>query len=142
MFEWFDKIYCINLDKRADRWQKSLEEFTKVGIQVERFKAYENDNRVLAFNKSQYYCIQKALEDGCERFLILEDDVEFRNWHHLDSAINELPGNWSLLQLGCNLLGVDTFKFQHPLPYSKHLRVLVDAWQTHAVGYTRAMGQL
>lgn len=141
MFSFFDKIYCINLDKRTDRWTESEDEFNKVGIQVERFKAYEGDNRPLAFNRSQYECLKKGLDDGCEKFLILEDDVEFRNWQHAGLAFNELPHNWGVVELGCNLIGCGGMEFDKPLPYSKHLRVIVDAWQTHAVGYTREMAQ-
>ena len=27
----FEKIYCINLDRRTDRWDESIEEFKKWG---------------------------------------------------------------------------------------------------------------
>jgi GR25 family glycosyltransferase involved in LPS biosynthesis len=142
MNKFFDKIYLINLDKRTDRWVDSVNECIKMGIKgVERFKAFEGENRCRAFNRSQYECLKKALADGCEKFLILEDDIEFRNWQHVEQAMSELPGNWSGVWLGGNLIGLDTFKFREPLPYSKHLRVLVDSWQTHAIGYTRALAE-
>ena len=32
--DYFDKIICINLDKRTDRWTESLEQFKKAGIEV------------------------------------------------------------------------------------------------------------
>jgi GR25 family glycosyltransferase involved in LPS biosynthesis len=40
-FDYFDKIYCINLDSRPDRWEQAKSEFEKVGIldRVERFSA-------------------------------------------------------------------------------------------------------
>ena len=39
-FDYFDKIYCINLDSRY-RWELAQKEFKKVGIlgRVERFSA-------------------------------------------------------------------------------------------------------
>jgi GR25 family glycosyltransferase involved in LPS biosynthesis len=40
-FDYFDKIYCINLDSRPDRWEQAKSEFEKVEIldRVERFSA-------------------------------------------------------------------------------------------------------
>src|SRR5688572_28072205 len=125
----FDKIYCINIYRRTDRWEQSLKEFAKVGIDVERFKAYEGDNRHLAFNKSQYHCLQKGLADGCNTFLVLEDDVEFRNWQHLQEAMKELPEDWDILFLGGNLIGCGGIEFRKPWRYSPHLFRLVDIWQ-------------
>lgn len=29
-FDYFDEIYCINLDERTDRWQHAQEEFKKL----------------------------------------------------------------------------------------------------------------
>lgn len=137
MFPFFSKIYCINLDKRTDRWQQSLNEFGKVGISVERFSAIEGDNRPHAFNKSQHAVLSKALADGCERFLILEDDVEFKDWKHLGIALNQLPDDWDILFLGGNLIGCGGMEFRPPLKHSSHLFRLQDIWQTHAVAYSR-----
>lgn len=136
---WFDKTYCINLDKRTDRWQRSEEEFKRIGIEVERFKAYEGNNPMLAFNKSQYHVLKQVLNEGHKSSLILEDDVEFRDVSHMNAALSELPSNWDILFLGCNLIGCGGMEFEKPIYYSKHLRKLVDAWQTHAVAYSRGM---
>jgi hypothetical protein len=42
-FDFFDEIYCINLDKRVDRWNSAKEQFKKLGIvnKVKRFSAIE-----------------------------------------------------------------------------------------------------
>jgi len=37
--EYFDKIYCINLDNQIDRWIKVSEKFSENSIKVERFSA-------------------------------------------------------------------------------------------------------
>ena len=39
--DFFDAIYCINLDERTDRWEHCLTEFEKLGIseRVIRFSA-------------------------------------------------------------------------------------------------------
>ena len=40
-FNYFDKIFCINLDERTDRWEKCLNKFSLLGIEdkVERLSA-------------------------------------------------------------------------------------------------------
>ena len=35
----FDKIYCINLKHRIDRWENCQSQFKKYGLDVERFEA-------------------------------------------------------------------------------------------------------
>ncbi len=40
----FDKIYCINLDERQDRWVSAKKEFELIGVSnYERFSAIKND---------------------------------------------------------------------------------------------------
>ena len=43
-FDFFDEIYCINLERRTDRWKQCQSEFDKIGItdKVIRFKAFDN----------------------------------------------------------------------------------------------------
>ena len=43
LLDFFDGIYCINLDSRVDRWNSAQEAFKKLGIddKVERFSAVE-----------------------------------------------------------------------------------------------------
>ncbi len=43
-FEYFQKIYCINLKSRHDRKILAIQEFKKLGIEdrVEFFEAFEN----------------------------------------------------------------------------------------------------
>ena len=45
-FDYFDKIFCINLDF-PDRWEQVQKEFDKVGIldRVERFSALMKNRR-------------------------------------------------------------------------------------------------
>ena len=43
LLDFFDGIYCVNLDSRVDRWNSAQEAFKKLGIddKVERFSAVE-----------------------------------------------------------------------------------------------------
>ena len=39
--QYFDKIYCVNLDRRPDKWAEAVEEFKKNNMEVERFAAID-----------------------------------------------------------------------------------------------------
>ncbi len=141
MWNYFDKVYCINLEHRKDRWLECQQEFERAGLEVERFNAFSGDNRVLAFNKSQYGSLKKALADGCDTFLVLEDDVVFKSYNHLPQAISELPRDWDLFYLGANLVGSDVMRFQRPVRTGQYVSRLYDCWQSHAIAYTRKAAQ-
>jgi len=138
-FKYFDKIYCINLDHRTDRWNESIREFYKEGIEVERFPAVSGENRTIAFNTSQLEVLKKSLADGANNPLILEDDVEIRGSMHLHYAMNELPSDWDIIYLGGNIIGIDVIPFRKPVRHSAHLFKVLDCWQTQSVGYSRKM---
>lgn len=123
----FDKIFCINLDAREDRWQECLVEFDKVGMKVERFSALPS------INQSMYACLIKCLKYPSS--LILEDDVTFKNKGHLEYAFRGLPKDWDLVSLGSTLIS------PHNKKVNKHLYVYENGWATHAVGYSRKMVQ-
>jgi GR25 family glycosyltransferase involved in LPS biosynthesis len=78
--DFFDKIYCINLEHRSDRWELALNEFKKIGIEngVIRFNAvYNKENGALGCRDSHLKVIQDAKDNNYERILIFEDDVLF-----------------------------------------------------------------
>ena len=40
--DYFDKTYCVNLDRRTDRWDECMSEFTKYKLDsIERFPAVD-----------------------------------------------------------------------------------------------------
>lgn len=107
----FDKIYCINLDRRLDRWSQSEEQFKKLGIEVERFSAIEPSSGNTYINKgelgvlqSNLELIKKAKEQKCNNILIFEDDVEFSpNFQSLfNSFYSQIPSNWDMIYFGGN----------------------------------------
>jgi glycosyl transferase family 25 len=78
--DFFDKIYCINLEHRTDRWELALNEFKKLGIEndVTRFNGlYIKDNGNLGCTRTHHNIIKDAKENNYERILIFEDDVLF-----------------------------------------------------------------
>ena len=125
--DFFDAIYCINLDERTDRWEHCLVEFEKLGIsdRVIRFSAIKpkHDERWNRWTKwgnrwkyplvgavgcaeSHRAIIELAKENNLNNVLVLEDDfVVCENWkHNLETAIKELQGrNWHIFYLGYRL---------------------------------------
>lgn len=113
----FDKIYCINLDRRTDRWEQCVELFKKYNLTVERFSAFDGENLNLGYGKT-YDCelagtishsmvINDIRKNGYNNALILEDDVEFsENFiEQCETSLKELPPNWDILFFGGNHTG-------------------------------------
>lgn len=119
----FKEYYCINLDDRTDRWEESQVEFEKVGLKVQRFSALRS------FNHSQSAVIKQATKSS----LIFEDDVEFRQYDHLDGALKSLPKDWDMVSFGATLISKHTKKI------SDNLYRYENGWATQAVGYSLNM---
>lgn len=81
----FDAAFCINLDKRKDKWKASQKEFEKIGIDVERVSGIDGFLEPPAsIRPGEVGCLKSHLkvfkiakDRGLKSFLMLEDDVEF-----------------------------------------------------------------
>ena len=111
MIKYFDKIYCINLDTRIDRWQECLSEFKKIGIEndVERFSAIKMSPGIAGCTKSHYEIIKTAKENKYKNVLVLEDDVSFTEeffYDVLEKAFSQMKKqnlDYEMFYLGGNL---------------------------------------
>lgn len=103
---YFDAIFCLNLDRETERWERAHRRHERLDIawQVERFPAVETpDNHHRGCAMSFRSMIAEAKRRGYEHVLLLEDDAVF-----LDDAIAvmrdavvELPHlDWDLCFLG------------------------------------------
>lgn len=122
-FNYFDKIFCINLDSRPDRWELAQSEFDKIGIldRVERVSALtteempydprpvknKNASDLLgqfACASSHNKCTKIAMQYNAKNYFVFEDDFYFKNYdkNYLNTCINELPSDWRLFSLGYN----------------------------------------
>ena len=139
----FEKIYCINLDRREDRWTDCEKEFTKHGLLVERISAtdwkdvfpdteYTARYRGNIANLTSYIrTLEKAQSDKAASFLVLEDDVVFDDnlTESFFDYVQHLPEDWNTLYLGANLNG------GFARTSSPNLLIPVGALTSHAIGF-------
>jgi len=118
-FDFFDKIFCINLDNRKDRWEKCLGKFALLGIEgkVERFSALTLSHLTDIAPKtrgragcalSHATILRKASELKLNNYLVLEDDFDLcyspdECLRSLQLSQEELPKEWNIFYLGGNL---------------------------------------
>ena len=76
-FDYFDEIYCINLDRRPQRWEMAQKEFDKLGIldKVKRFSAIDDLGGKRGCFESHMKIIHMAKENKLDNVFIFEDDV-------------------------------------------------------------------
>lgn len=111
---YFDKIFCINLDSRLDRWESAKTQFDKHNLDVERISAIKGSDLNLDWppeikegavgcSLSHLFTIKMAKQMNLSNYLVFEDDIEFdENFNEKFSNIyeNEVPFDWDMLYLG------------------------------------------
>ena len=124
--DYFDQIYCINLDRREDRWERVVERFERAGVVVKRISAVDGasippaelpprsrlkgvePNQSIAALCGGWLSHRAAFLDarihGHRRVLIFEDDVVLSEGlnEKFYRYLPEVPKDWSLLYLGGN----------------------------------------
>lgn len=127
-FDFFDKIFYINLDSRTDRRELMEEQFKKFNIKAERFPAVnltKEDNQDLVERGCKFYdderpdyapriksCTLSHLTIlfrskimGYKNVLIFEDDavIEDNVFEELSKCVDDLGKvDWGIFYLGCN----------------------------------------
>lgn len=126
---YFDKIYCINLPSRADRWEQVNKQFLENNIIVKKLTAVSeseitdeqfrkaNPNNItgnnasiigIVENKRALGClfshlkvIEDAKKNGYKKILIFEDDIFIgKNFHDQLKLIEKIK--WKILYLGAS----------------------------------------
>jgi hypothetical protein len=108
-WSFLDAAYCISLKTRHDRAAQAAAEFHRVGL-CRRVTFYRPDKHptngfIGSWTSHRDVAIQ-ALERGCERTLICEDDVLFTRrirpatLRAVARALRALPSDWMLFFLG------------------------------------------
>jgi len=135
----FPHKLCINLDRRADRWERVQTEFARHGLDdVRRFSARDGNALVLPSHwkhtagaygclLSHVHVVQEARELGHESVLIFEDDAvldpEFEA--KFASFVAELPADWDMLYFGA-------LHKDEPVRISDHIYRITNANSTYA----------
>jgi GR25 family glycosyltransferase involved in LPS biosynthesis len=129
------KIYCINLDRRPDRWEKAKEQHWMNGLNVERFPAVDGRDFVKNYpcdpgnngcTLSHYFIVERAKLLGLPMVMVLEDDADL----HIDfnallkECMESLPEDWDMLYFG------GTHKKRPKIENTKILRV-IETYTTH-----------
>jgi GR25 family glycosyltransferase involved in LPS biosynthesis len=137
-FDFFDKIFCINLDERTDRWEKSKKEFNRIGIleKVERFSAIKEDDGRLGIIKSNLEIIKYAKKENLNNVLIFEDDVHFIMDNvktPLTISLSQIGDlKWSLFYLGANT-------HNKLIKLKPNLILLKNSYAVHAMAYNKCI---
>ena len=103
----FDKIYCINLDERVDRWDQAKKEFEKNNIKnYKRISGIKNDIGYIGCRDSHIEIIKDAKKNGYKKILIFEDDFIFINEDKklIDDILSQLSVvDWELFYFGATV---------------------------------------
>ena len=103
--------FYINLEHRTDRKEHVEQQLTSVGITtVQRFNAIRMENGAVGCSMSHLAILKKALAEGYDHVLIVEDDIQFLNPALFTKQFSEffktMNGNqsnqWDVLLLGGN----------------------------------------
>lgn len=133
-WNFFERIFVINLIERTDRMDEFAMEAAHVGMtQYAVICGVRDTDPTKGFNQAQ----RNALEAAYGPTLILEDDCVFKNWQHLPQALIDLPEDWDLLYLGANIIGSNLCDWPTPTPITANISRVHQAWTTHAVAYSQ-----
>ena len=133
----FEKIYCVNLERRPERWDLCKEAFSQYNINVERYEAVDGTkhDRVGRMSHGEVGCLlshlnilKKCKEDNVSNVLILEDDVEFRpNFDKLFSEYIEEVPEWDILYLGATHALCYPYMNRPPIKVTDHVYKVYNA---------------
>jgi len=111
-------------------WHKATQEFSRYGLFPERFNAIPAIGPHQSFNLGFKGALQQFFDSGAHSLLFLEDDCVFKNIGDLWPALQDLPADWDVFYLGCNIKSEAT-------RVTNRVYRVTNAWTTHAVAFTR-----
>jgi len=133
-FDFFEEMYCVNLDERTDRWEHAQKEFEKAGIKdrVQRFSAIRDDDGRVGIIKSNLGVVKLAKKKGLKNVLVFEDDVEFivdNPQEVLAESLSQIGNlDWQLFYLGANT-------HNKLIKIKPNLILLKNAFAVHSMAY-------
>jgi glycosyl transferase family 25 len=134
--EFVEKIYCINLDRRPDRWQRCEEIFKQHEIVATRAVAVDGKSLLtgvlphgaLGVLRSNLAVLRGAVERDMDSIAIFEDDIELDDHFNekFDEYIKLVPKDWAFIYLGGS-------NKKSPLPVNEHISKLKKTYGAYAV---------
>lgn len=135
----FPEQWCINLDRRLNRWHRSQSHFRERGLtRVKRFTAVDGLKvevpKEYACSPGVYGCLQShmalirlARSEGWPAVLIFEDDVVLAEdfQERFQEGIVDLPDDWAMLFFGADHL-------LRPGPVAGHIHRIKQSLSTFA----------
>ena len=124
--------FCINLERRLDRWVKVKKMFSDHNLQVHRWNAIDAKEYGIGNPRGAYsshMCLLYFLKSlDIQYALILEDDVVLCNnfLNKLNDVLSEMPSNWDALSL-------HSFKAKTQIISNRLCRLLSLTYGNHAV---------
>lgn len=130
----FDAIFLVNLPRRLDRFVQARQELTKFSIPFTRIWGMTADDGRKGLYDTLINLFHYCIAQNFKQILVFEDDITFIENPHfvMEAAVQELPADFDMLYLGCNIV--------YPITqlYSPHLVRVTRGLSTHAVAYSRA----
>jgi hypothetical protein len=149
-FDFFDAVYCLNLKDRNDRWEACLKMADEYGISLNRVEGLLVANKEIpSKRRGQIGCafsfankfFDILVNSVHNKVLFFEDDFSFNLKKEdlnteLNKCLQELPKDWDLFFLGCNLTGEHGI---NPVVswQSENLLKVNSAHCLHAVAFSR-----
>lgn len=128
------KIFVINLAKRKDRMLQAVQQLNKYSIPFERVDAIPHEKGAEGLRLTMEKLFKDCIKKKYENVLLLEDDLDI-----IEPKINEilttvmanLPPNYDIIYLGCNLCTPPQGYYSNNL-----LSGVTHAFATHAAIYS------
>jgi len=151
----FDFSCCINLDRRPDRWEESIKEFNKWGLNnINRAPAIDAHTLPTAYPDvyksvkgnignirsmgniglilTNLQIFEYAKEQKFSQILIMEDDVYFTSEiNNIESLISYVPNDWDMLYMGGNHNYHNKGSKAQPIPINDHVIKCQHTFTTH-----------
>jgi GR25 family glycosyltransferase involved in LPS biosynthesis len=152
-FDYFEKICCINLPERKDRWDCAQKTFESYEIaNVERV-----DGTIISEKQIPFLARRERAQMGCalsfykvfkyaylnkfKNILIFEDDFSFylpkeETFNILLKSLSCLPDNWDIFYLGANIMY--DYSYNPMEAYNSNLFKVNSAYCTHATVFSQS----
>ena len=134
-WDFFEKKVCLTT--YPEEWVIGQAEFTRVGLEVEKFQSIPDIGPHQSFSRSVRQILSDFNDSDASTLLHVEDDCIFKDLWHLKYALNDLPSDWDVVYLGANLVLWEHERPRPPQRYSGRLFRVFGAWATHAVGFNK-----